>query len=108
MVPVDEHGASSSTASNGSAGPLRDIGADQFGFERQAYEIFLQALEPRRRAIDRGDMSARRGKLRGLAAGRGAQIGDAAPANIAEQTHRQRRGGVLNPPGAFGETRQVP
>ncbi len=72
MVPVAEHGASRSTASNGSAAPLRDIGADQFGVERKPREIFLQALEPRRRAIDRGDMSARGDKLRGLAARRGA------------------------------------
>src|SRR5215469_8272870 len=43
-------------------------------------------------------------ELRGLATRRGAQIGDAAPTNIAEQTHRQGGGGVLNPPRAFIES----
>ncbi len=106
MVPVEEQGASSSTASNGSAGPFGHIGADELGSKRQPREIVAQPRQPRRRAIDRGDMGAGGGKLRGLAAGRGAEIGDASPADIAEQPRRQRRRGVLHPPGAFGETGQ--
>ena len=107
MVPVDEHGASSSTASNVCSGVhARHIGADEFGIERQPGEIFAHAVQPRLGPIDRGDEGAGRGQLRGLAAGRGAQIGDAAPGKIAEQPCRQRRRGVLNPPCAFGKTRQ--
>ena len=46
------------------------------------------------------------GELRGLAAGRGAKIGDRAAAHVAEQPRRQRRGRVLHPPRAFGKARQ--
>ena len=51
-------------------------------------------------------MRAGGGELRRLAAGRGAEIGDAPAANVAEQARRQRGGGVLHPPGAFGKAGQ--
>ena len=89
IVPVEEHGASSSTASNGSAVHSFDIGADDLGVRRQPGEISTQALKPGRRAVDRGEARAGSGKLRGLAAGSGAQVGDAKPAHIAEQARRQ-------------------
>ena len=38
----------------------------------------------------------------GLAAGRGAEIGDALAGDIAEQAGGQGGGGVLHPPGAVG------
>ena len=107
MVPVDVHGASSKTASNVLLrSPRRHVGADQLGFERQAGEIFLQPLEPRRRAIDRRDFGAGNNELRRLAAGRGAQIGDAQARDIAEKPRRDRGCCVLHPPRAFVETRQ--
>ena len=43
----------------------------------------------------------------GLAAGRGAEIGDALAAHVAEQPHGQGGGGVLHPPGALGKARQL-
>ena len=48
-------------------------------------------------------MTARAGarKLRGLAAGRGAEVGDRAAGEVAEQPGRERGGGVLHPPGAL-------
>ena len=78
--------------------PRRHISADQLGFERQAGEIFLQPLEPPRRAIDRRDFGAGGDKLRRLAAGRGAQIRDAQARDIAEEPRRDRGGCVLHPP----------
>ena len=86
--------------------PLRDIGADQIGCERQPREILGKPVEPRGRTVDGGDVGAGGGELRGLAAGRGAQIGDAPAAHVAEQARRQRGGGVLHPPRAFGKAGQ--
>ena len=75
-------------------------------FEVQSREIVVEPRHARFRSIDRGDIGARGGKLRGLAAGRSAQVGDRAAAQIAEQARRQRSGGVLHPPFAFGISRQ--
>ena len=70
------------------------------------FEILLQPREPRRRAIDRGDVGAGGGKLRCLAARRRTKVGNAKSGNGAEKTRRQRGGSVLNPPRAFGKTWQ--
>ena len=70
MVPVEEHGASSSTPSNDPRLPFQCIGGDGVGVERKPRQIFAQTVEPRRRAIDRGDARAGEGELRRLAAGR--------------------------------------
>ena len=51
-------------------------------------------------------MSAGERQLRGLTAGRRAQIGDAPATDLAEEPHWQRRASILNPPRAFGKTRQ--
>ena len=56
--------------------PRRGIGPDDLGVELQPREILPQPLEPRRRAVDGGDLRAGERQLRGLAAGRGAEIGD--------------------------------
>ena len=50
MVPVDEQGASSSTASNGPARHCVDVGGDGFGRELEPREVLPQPLEPRRRS----------------------------------------------------------
>ncbi len=81
--------------------PLGRVGGDGFGRQLQAGEILPQPFEALGRAVDRGHAGAGGGKLRGLAAGRGAQIGDAQAAHVAEQPRRQRGGGVLHPPRAF-------
>ena len=106
MVPVEEQGASSSTASNGSAVHSATSAQTSSAASDEAREIVAQPRQPRGRAIDRGDMRAGGGKLRGLAAGRSAEIGDASPADIAEQPRRQRRRRVLHPPRALGKTGQ--
>ena len=66
----------------------------------------LQPRHPAGRAVDRGDAAPACDQLRGLAAGRGAEIGDALAGDVAEQARRQRGGGVLHPPLAVGEARQ--
>ena len=106
MVPVDEHGASSSTASNVLRRPIPRHRRRRSRRRATAARDFRRAAQPRRRAVDGGDERAGGGKLRGLAARRGAQIGDALSANVAEQPRRQRRRGVLHPPCAFGKTGQ--
>ena len=107
MVPVDEHGASSSTASNGCSGVHFSTSAQSSSASSDSrVEIIGEPLEPRRRAVDRRHLGAGSGKLRGLAAGRGAEIGNAKPFNVAEEPRRQRRRCVLHPPCAFGKTRQ--
>ena len=80
MVPVAEQGASSRTASNGPALPFRASACDDVGRETEAGEVLPQPLEPRGGAVDRDDLRAGGGKLRGLAAGGGAKIGDGAAA----------------------------
>ena len=106
MVPVEEQGASSSTASNGSAVHSATSAQTSSAASDSRRDFRASRLQPRRRAIDRGDVGAGGGKLRGLAAGRGAQIGDAPSGDIAEQPRRQRRRGVLHPPRAFGKAGQ--
>ena len=86
--------------------PFGDVGADQIGVERQPGEILRKPFEPRGGAIDRGDAGPGGGELRGLAAGRGAEIGNAPAANLAEQPRRQRRRRVLHPPRAFDKAGQ--
>ncbi len=77
MVPVDEQGASSSTASNGPACHCGRVGGDGLGGEAEPGEIVPQ---PRRAAPasgrPRSTCGAGGGELRGLAARRGAEVGD--------------------------------
>ncbi len=76
------------------------------GLQRQPRQIVAQPRHARRRAVDRGDARAGLRQLRGLAAGRGAEIGDGLAGDVAEQPRRQRGGGVLHPPLALGEAGQ--
>ena len=82
--------------------PGQDIGGDQLGGQGEAIEGGLQAVQARRRDVDGDDARAGEDKLRGLAAGRRAEIGDALAADVAEQAGGTRRSGVLHPPGAVG------
>ena len=91
---VDQHGVERAAL------PLGGIRLDDLGAELQPRQILPHALEARRRAVDGGDLRAGQRQLRGLAAGRGAEIGDGFAAHVAEQLRRQRRGGVLHPPRA--------
>ena len=86
--------------------PFRDVGDDGFGCEPEPRQVLLQSFEPRCGAVDRGDARAGGRELRGLAARRGAEVGDRFAAHVAEQLRRQRRGGVLHPPRAVGVARQ--
>ncbi len=106
MVPVEEHGASTSTASNGSADHSATSAQTSSACSDKPAEIVTQPVQSRRRAVDRRDEGAGSDKLRGLAAGRSAEIGDAQPCDIAEQARRQRGGGILDPPRAVGKAGQ--
>ncbi len=79
------------------------LGGGGDGGRRQAepVEVLAQPAEPGRGAVDRGDRRARRRQLGGLAARRRAEVGGGAAGEVAEQPRRQRRGGILDPPGAF-------
>ena len=107
MVPVDEQGASSSTASNGPACHSSTSAATVSAGKPETREFLVEPGEPGRRAVDRRDLRARERELRGLAAGRRAQVRDGKPAHVAEQPGGQRCGGILHPPGALGETRHA-
>ena len=86
--------------------PLGGVGHHGLGFQRQPRQIVAQPRHAARRTVDRGDARAGVRELRGLAARRGAEIGDGLAGDVAEQARRQRGGGVLHPPMAFGEARQ--
>src|SRR5581483_12179746 len=83
------------------AGPAGGVRFDGFAIELQTREILLEALEPGSRTIDGNHFRAARDQLRGLAAGRGAEIGDALAFDVAEKLRRQRGGRILYPPCAF-------
>ena len=55
----------------------------------QPFEVLRQPRQPVLRGIDRGDLGAGKHQLRGLAAGRGAKVGDALAGDVAEQPCRQ-------------------
>ena len=109
MVPVEVQGASTRMPSKPSlvaALPFGGIGHHGLGLQRQPREIVAQPRHRGRRTVDRGDAGAGMHELRGLAAGRGAEIGDGLAGDVAEQARRQRGGGVLHPPLALGKSRQ--
>ena len=87
--------------------PGRDVGLDDFGFEVQPRKVLAQPPQTLGRNIDGCHMRARSREFTGLAARRGAQVGNLLSRHIAEQLHRQRRSGILNPPRALGKARQV-
>ena len=112
IVPVDEQGASSSTASNGppchsvaSAATISACRPSRARFSRSARRA---ALAERSTAVTcapaaRAARSCRRARRRGRR--------PCLPRDVAEQPRRQRGGGVLHPPGAFvvaGQPRHRP
>ena len=109
MVPVEVQGASIRMPSKLRFGPflpLGRVGHHGLGLKRKPREIVAQPRHAIGRTVDRGDARAGQRELRGLAARRRAEIGDALVGDVAEQPRRQRGGGVLHPPLAFGKTRQ--
>ena len=77
-MPVEEQGASSRTASNSSSGwYFEQIGLDDLRRQAEPLEILRQPRQPVLRGVDGGDFGAGKDQLGGLAAGRGAEIGDA-------------------------------
>ena len=107
MVPVAEQGASSRIASKGSASSFSASRALGLGLQIQAGEVFREPLQPLGRAVDREHLGAGGCELRGLAAGRGAEIGDALAGLRLEQAGREGGGGVLHPPFAVLVTGQL-
>ena len=69
--------------------PFQRVGGDGLGLERQPRQIFAQAIEPRRRAIDRGD--ARAGQRRAARSCRPAPRTDRA--TLRPRTSPSRRAG---------------
>ena len=106
MVPVDEQGASSNTASNGppchSNASTATISAPR---ERRA-RFLAQPVKPRRGAIDRSNICTGERELCSFAAGCCAQVGNVHSLHVSEKVCGQRGGGVLHPPGAFGKSWQ--
>ena len=80
--------------------PGGHVGFHDLRRKRQAREVFIETCEPRGRMIDGRHLGASGRKLGRLAAGRGAEIGDAKASDVAEETRGKRRGRVLHPPGA--------
>ena len=107
MVPVDEQGASSSTASNGPrfatpAHRRRRVSACSASRVRFSRRRPSRAGE-RSTAVTRAPAKASCAVLPPGAAHRSAT---ALPRTSPKQARRQRGGGVLHPPGAFAETGQ--
>ena len=76
------------------------VGDHDLRSEAQAREIGGKQLEPLRRAIDRRQISPRRGQFGGFSPGRGAEVDDAHAGAGPKEPRRQRRCGVLHPPFA--------
>jgi len=72
-----------------------------------AREVVAEPRHAAGRDVDRGHVGAGGAELHGLAAGRGAEVGDLLARDVAQQARRQGSGGVLHPPGALGEARQL-
>ena len=109
MVPVEVQGASTSTPSKpplSSSGHSAASATTTSAVRPSRARLSRSRAMPRRRAVDRGDVGAGVRELRGLAAGRGAEIDDGLAVDVAEQPRRQRGGGVLHPPLALGEAGQ--
>jgi len=69
--------------------PGQRIGGDRRHRKTEPVQIGYQPVEAAGRAVDRRDMGAGVDELRGLAAGRRAQIYDALPGDAVEQPRRQ-------------------
>ena len=87
--------------------PFAGVGGHQFGGEAGAREVLAQPHHAARRDVDGRHLGAGGAELQRLAAGRGAEIGDALAGDVAQQADGQGGGGVLHPPRAFGEARQL-
>src|SRR5262245_29584874 len=86
--------------------PLRRIGDDGFGCKLEARQILPQPGEAGLGAIDRNHAGSRLRELRGLAAGRRAEISDHLVAHVAQEACRQSGSGVLHPPGTVRKPRE--
>ena len=75
--------------------------------QAEALQIQGEPLEPFGRAVERRHLCAGEGELRGLATGRGAEIGDPLAGPGVEQPGRKGSGGVLDPPLALGIAGQL-
>ena len=98
---VQQHGVE-----RGGRLPFGGVGGDGLRGQPPVAQIVPQPFQARRVAVERGDLGAGGGELRGLAAGGGAQIADALAGARGEQAGGQRGGGVLHPEGALLEPGQ--
>ena len=109
MVPVALHGASSSTASSGAGGRhSRRVRLRHIDLQAEPGKVLVQPAHAGRVALDGENAGAGGGELRRLAAGRGAEIGDALAGPRGEQAGGQRRGGVLHPEAALRRNPAAP
>ena len=83
--------------------PLRRVGDDGFGV-RQAGQVLAQPLEAALGAIDRGDLGAGSASCAVLPPGAAQRSATGAAATSPRSRAGQRRGGVLHPPGALGDS----
>ena len=92
----------------GAAGrPGGGVGLDDLGGEGEPPQVVAQAIEARCRYVDGGDAGAGGGQGCGLAAGRGAQVGDVAARDVAGDARHQGGRRILHPPGALGVAGEV-
>ena len=106
-VPVEEQGASSSTASNSSSGSKSGrrpatISASQ----AEPLEIARQPRQPVLRSVDRGDLAPARISCAVLPPGAAQRSATRWPAMSPSSRAGKAGGGILHPPFAFGEARQ--
>ena len=87
--------------------PVARIGDHDLGGELEPREVRAQPLGAPGRDLERDHPGAGGGELRGLAAGRGAEVEHAAAGDVGQQAGGQRGGGVLHPPGAVAIARQL-
>src|SRR5262245_59819775 len=78
--------------------PFQDVGRHGLRTEREPREIVPQAFEAGWRTVNRDCVRTGQRELCGLAAGRGAEVGDGHSLDVPEKPNRQRGGGILYPP----------
>ncbi len=84
-----------------------EVGLNEIGREAEPLQVGVEPPHPPRRDLQRGDACTGRGELGRLATRCGAEVGDRKSCHIAEEPCRQRRGGILDPPGALGVSRKL-
>jgi hypothetical protein len=104
IVPVEEQGASSSTASKASSRVEVEEIADLEGdINAEPFQIRLEPARARDGFLDRRNPGPAMASCAVLPPGARTEIRDAQPCHVTEQPRRQAGGRILYPPGAFLE-----